>query len=487
MMVGREWTGFEAAALQAVTRQSVREFASRLGVDAKTVSNWRSRGRSVLLRPLTQRLLDTELSRASAGEQAEFLRAITRPTVIPLAVTSGVEPKLSATPRSGTEHISLLPNGTGALSVHTPPGRYFSGSVTPAVVLPARSDGDRVIATLNADTASDLTLHRAQRSIVIATVNTDVGAALYGLDRRRVRARLAASNDGAPLLVPPAYRLDDFTMAILWAVTNLDDALLDDDGELAAATPRLATLDGQPRSVAGSDLAGELSAVSQMWVGSDFCARHILSHADQLSEAPTFWAREQRGEEASTWLLFAHKYQYLQRTATMFASGKTLTRAFCIPPTAVSVSGVPERVLLLLTTALVESFGIIVAVCTEAEYTATPGFVLDHAHRAIVATWINTDRMWHADVTDQRPILREFNDAAGWARSHSILAAATPALRLHALADYLELDWSWLTTRATELADCGTSGFSQPRSRLLSLVGLNRACRFLANLAGQGR
>ena len=134
-MVGREWTGFEAAALQAVTRQSVREFASRLGVDAKTVSNWRSRGQSVLLRPVTQRLLDTELSRASADEQAEFLRVITRPTAIPGAVTSGVGPLLSTTPQSGTEHITLLPNGAGALSVHTPPGRYFSGSVTSAVVL----------------------------------------------------------------------------------------------------------------------------------------------------------------------------------------------------------------------------------------------------------------------------------------------------------------------------------------------------------------
>ncbi|MFE9328120.1 hypothetical protein ACIHDR_42950 [Nocardia sp. NPDC052278] len=321
--------------------------------------------------------------------------------------------------------------------------------------------------------------------MVIATVDTNAGTAFYGLDRRRVRTWLAASNGGAPLLVPPAYRIDDFTLAIYWAVTNLDDALLDDDAELAAAALRSATLASQPRSLAGSDLAQELSAVSQMWVGSDFCARHILRHADQLSGTPTFWAREQRGEEASTWLLFAHKYQYLQRTATMFGTGKTLIRAFCIPPSAVSESGAPERVLLLLTAALIESFGFTGAVCTEAEYTATAGFVLDHAHRAIVATWINTDRIWHTDVTDQRPILREFNEAAGWARSHSILAAATPALRLHALADYLGLDWSWLTVRAAEIADYGTSGFSRPRSRLLSLIGLDRACRFLADLTRQ--
>ncbi len=42
MVRGREWTGFEAAALQEAMRKSVRDFAALLGVDTTTIANWRS-------------------------------------------------------------------------------------------------------------------------------------------------------------------------------------------------------------------------------------------------------------------------------------------------------------------------------------------------------------------------------------------------------------------------------------------------------------
>ncbi len=375
------------------------------------------------------------------------------------------------------------PDEYESVEIRTPPGRFFAGSTTPALVIPAHLDRGRVVATPAKGIIDPTVLRRPQRKLVVATVTGEEGNRFYGLDRRRAHARLTAANDDAPLLIPQAYAVDEFTLALLWAVTNLDDALLDDDAELTNATQRVTSLDLQPRSTAGLELAGDLSAVSQMWLGSDFCARHILRHTGELAEIPAFWTREQRGEEASTWLLFAHKYQYLQRTAALFNSTSAFsTRSFCIPPETVPTSWRPERMLMLLAAALMESWGIYVTVCTDPEYTATQGFLLDPGRRAIVATWIHSDSLWQVDITDHRPTLTEFGDTASWARTHTILSGPTPNERLHQLADYLQLDWSWLVRRCSGLADYGIAGFIQPRSRLLSLAGLDRACRFVADL-----
>ncbi|TLG13920.1 helix-turn-helix transcriptional regulator [Nocardia cyriacigeorgica] len=362
----------------------------------------------------------------------------------------------------------------------TPPGRYFAGTSTPVVVAPAVLDDGRVITT-SLGALREESLGTPRRSMLLASIKTPDGNQYYGLDRRRARARLTAANPGSPLLFPPAYLLDDFTLAIMWAVTNLDDALLDDDVYLADATARLNSLEGQARSAVGRDSAADLSPVSTMWLGSDVCARHILHHASRLAGPPRFWAREQRGEEACTWLLFTHKYNYLLATADMDTDAEPV-RAFCIPQDAVAASGRRERILLLLTAALIESMGIRIAICVEPEYTATPGFVLDRGRRAIVATWVNTDQIWHVDITDRKPVLTEFSDTVGWASTHSIIRMATPPQRLCALADYLSLDWTWLVERARDIANYGGGGLVPPRSRLLSLAGLERACRFLADV-----
>ncbi|NKY87543.1 hypothetical protein [Nocardia veterana] len=477
MQLGSEWTGFEAVVLQTVTRQSVREFADRLGVDAKTVSNWRARGHMVRLRPATQQLLDIELARATSDAQELFFQLIAERDVD--------SPRAPAPADADLGWLGADPSGLQTIT--TPAGRFFSGSATPVLALPARRDGDRIIATVGTTVAVDPLLHRPRRSLVVATVGTEPEAAGYAVDRRHALAKLNSSGDGAPLLVPAAYRLDPFTTAVLWAVTNLDDALLDDDAELHTATTQLAAPDTPPRPGVGPDLTGAMSAVSQMWLGSHVCARHILGHTDELTQPPVFWSREQRGEEASTWLLFAHKYRYLQTIAQKVSAAETLTRAFCIPPAAVTASPQPERVLLMLTAALIESFAITVAVCGDPEYSATQGFVLDHTRRAIVASWVNSDHIWHVDVTDHRPTLREFTDAAAWARAHSILSGTTPTTRLRSLAGYLELDWTWLTGRARQLADHGVSGFTRPRSRLLSLAGIEQACQFLGDLPDTDR
>lgn len=369
-------------------------------------------------------------------------------------------------------------------SFDTPAGRFFAGSTITATSYPARDDG-RIVVRVPADIARDPVLLRPRRALVLGYADGRNRLRLFCLDVRTTRNRLANAIDGAPLLIPSAYELDDLTAGILWAVTNLDDALLDDDGTLAEIEPRLRARDSAANSSGGRDLAPDLSAVSRMWLGSEFCARHILRHADTLQEVPAFWTREQRGEEASTWLLFAHKYNYLAHTAATFtAAGTKPTRTFCVPATTVTDSPTSERVLLLLAVALMESFGIQVTVCAEPEYSAVAGFALDQRRRAIVANWVGQDGIWQVDVTDHRPTLREFADAHSYADAHSVISGATPASRVRAFADYLRLDWAWLTRRCADLGDYGTAGFAQPRSRLLSTVGMDRACRFVGDLGG---
>ncbi|MGH2379789.1 MAG: hypothetical protein ACRDG7_01025 [Candidatus Limnocylindria bacterium] len=193
-----------------------------------------------------------------------------------------------------------------------------------------------------------------------------------------------------------------------------------------------------------------------------------------------FWTREQHGEEASTWLLFAHKYDYLRNLAARFTRG--MARTFCIPPEMVNASPPAERILLILAVSLMESFGIRVQVVSDAEYETVDGFVLDGNRRAIVANWVRADGIWHVDTTTSRPALRQYADAAGYACAHSVMRTRTPTHRLRTLSDYLGLDWAWLTRRCAELADYGTEGIARPHSRLLSVAGVDRACRYLGQL-----
>ncbi|WP_281916534.1 hypothetical protein [Nocardia sputorum] len=59
MVRARQWTGFEAAALQEAMRKSIREFAALLGVETTTITNWRSGLSAVTPRSGTQAILDT--------------------------------------------------------------------------------------------------------------------------------------------------------------------------------------------------------------------------------------------------------------------------------------------------------------------------------------------------------------------------------------------------------------------------------------------
>lgn len=66
------WTGREATALRAALRLSLRGFAARLGVGARTVSRWEELQQDTVPLPEIQAVLDTALAQASEDAQARF-------------------------------------------------------------------------------------------------------------------------------------------------------------------------------------------------------------------------------------------------------------------------------------------------------------------------------------------------------------------------------------------------------------------------------
>ncbi|MFC9660244.1 hypothetical protein ACFVJ5_08405 [Nocardia sp. NPDC127606] len=71
MVRGREWTGFEAAALQEAMRYSMRDFASLLGIETSTVANWRKGLSGVTPRTKVQAILDTTYQQRATPEDRE--------------------------------------------------------------------------------------------------------------------------------------------------------------------------------------------------------------------------------------------------------------------------------------------------------------------------------------------------------------------------------------------------------------------------------
>jgi len=307
---------------------------------------------------------------------------------------------------------------------------------------------------------------------------------LYGVDLRVAHRRIAQS-PGVPsaVVIPRAYEIDDLTYGIIWAVTSLDDALLADDSALDQRHRQLREFEQQPQSSAGSQAAAGLSAAARLWLGSSFCARHILRHLASPLGLPTFWTREQTGEEACAWLLFRHKHAYLQQISGQFAgTADPLVRGFCVPEDAVTASARWERLLLFLSVALMESLGIRVKICTEPEYADVDGFVLLPGDRAIIATWVRAESIWCADLVGRSPAVRTFANVTGHASAHSVTEAATPGDRLAALAAYLGLDWPWLWRRCADLGKHGCAGLVYPRSRLLSTNAVDAALHFTGML-----
>ncbi|MPZ66553.1 MAG: XRE family transcriptional regulator [Pseudonocardiaceae bacterium] len=306
----------------------------------------------------------------------------------------------------------------------------------------------------------------------------DEAPTYLAMDRRTARRQLQSGS----VIVPGAFAMDALTLGILWALANLDDALLADDTELTECRRLLRTQLPSADISIPPELVTELSATSYGWLGSDSCARYIVRATETFTTRPVFWTREQRGEEASSWLFFRHKLDYLRVTSHRFGSrGDPVVRDFCIPEETVYTSPPAERVLVLLAAALMESLGIRTQVCTDPQLSTVDGFVLAPGTRAVIATWVRTEGRWHVDSTASRSALAAFGTRQ--AAVHQIRDAPSPVERLTALAGYLGLDWIWVTRRCRELSPHTCAGFARPRSRLLSTEGVDVACRYLAQLA----
>jgi transcriptional regulator with XRE-family HTH domain len=361
-----------------------------------------------------------------------------------------------------------------------PGGRSMLGSQLSLQIHPARTEAGRVIVSIPDQRRAEEFLTRPNRSLLVGAVNNEAAPQFYVLDGRQARGKLQKNGGVYEVTAPTAYELDDLTYGILWAVSNYDDALQADDQALAETRSDLKAYERLSSSAVSREAAPGLNTVAHMWLGSDFCARHILRALPDLPEVPAFWTREQRGEEASAWLIFDHKYPYLRETTK--ALGATSTRAFCIPENVVRSSPRHERILLFLAVALMEAMGIHTQFTADPSYEAVEGFVVAPDREAVIANWVRGDGMWHVDVTARSSVVREFTNAAQDVSAHSITAASTPAARLRALAQYLDLSWSWLIQRCTQLARAGSSGLIQSRSRLVSPTGIDTACKYVGSL-----
>ncbi|MET7921978.1 helix-turn-helix transcriptional regulator [Streptomyces avermitilis] len=372
-------------------------------------------------------------------------------------------------PEFGVDWHALLPGG-----------RSMLGSQLSLQVHPARIDRGRVIVSVPDQRRAEEFLTRPHRGLLVGAVDTGVATRFYALDSRAARTKLARNGGICEVTAPAAYELDDLTYGILWAVSNYDDALQADDTALSETRRDLKAYERLSASAVSREAAPGLNTVAHMWLGSDFCARHILRALPDLPTLPAFWTREQRGEEASAWLIFDHKLPYLRETTKTL--GGTSTRAFCIPEDVVRSSPRYERILLFLAVALMESLGIHAQFTTDPAYEAVEGFVVAPHKEAVIANWVRGDGMWHVDMTARSSVVREFTIAARDVDTDSITAAPTPAGRLRALAQYLELPWSWLIERCGQLAQHGSSGLIQSRSRLVSAVGIDAACTYVGSL-----
>jgi len=320
-------------------------------------------------------------------------------------------------------------------------------------------------------------------ALVLATLRAPSGTGLFAVDAAHVRRHLTVDRPVDVLPIPTAYRLDDLTYALIWALTNLDEGLSADDAALRAGAADLdAQLTRPLTAVARAALPG-ISAVGALWLGSRHCARHTLRRLPAHPDGLAFWNRESRGEEAAAQLFFRHAPDVVRAALARLGDGVAPAgSAFCVPAAAVKDSPTFERLLLFLAIARTEAGGLPAWVCVEPEYSQVDAFLLAPGQRAVVGNWLRTPDVCQVDVTDRKAALRTYADAVEHARAHNVATGPTPAARLRSLADHLELDWSWVTRRARELSEYGLADMLRPRSRLLTLSQVDSVLAFLGKL-----
>lgn len=358
-------------------------------------------------------------------------------------------------------------------------GRHFDGTAIGLHLYEAAPDGDHV-ELKDADLPHLQSFVRSsRRGVILASLGAAGGTGLYLLDAAHARHKLAS---GQIPRIPAAYQLDDLTFALARALYVLDDGMLADDLPLSDRAEELGYYVKTGDSAPPRTDMPELSPVGAAWLGSSLCGQYITRRLDELPAVPVFWTREATGEECAPWLLFRHKHRYLQAVASRFAGAASpLGRAFCVPETAVHSTEPSERILLLLTVAMMEMHRITVWITSDPNYAQTEGFVLAQ-DRTILANWIREDSVWRVATTSAAEDVAPYQEAIAHAQSHSIVDGATPATRLQALAAYLELDWTWVVARCRELGESGITGMLRPRSRHLTLTALDQTLRFLGAL-----
>ncbi|MEU5874186.1 helix-turn-helix transcriptional regulator [Glycomyces sp. NPDC047369] len=350
------------------------------------------------------------------------------------------------------------------LAVAGPAGTWYPGAVTPAIAFTARTAGRGVL--LDAGAITGLRAPLSGRHLLIGI---DEHGCHFAADAAAALAHHRQGLAEAPVRIPTAHQLDELTGALLWALSNLEQSLHADDAVIDQA------------STAGPGRL-DLTPVTQAWLGSSACAAHLLANLDRIDRPAQFWTRERTGEEASTWLFFAHKVAYLQSTRNLYRStAATATRTFCIPEATLAGTSTQERLLLLMALALMESFTVAIRVCTHLEYAATDGFATDSS-TAIIATWVRAANQVTMDVVANRPSLADFDDAIRHTGECNAAPGDTPVQRLQSAAAFLGIDWAWFATRCTQIASTGLDTLLVPRSRHLTIDGPARACDFIARL-----
>lgn len=105
------WTGAEARLLREVAlRLSLRDFADRLGVPARTISKWEQVGAARVPRPHMQAMLDTALERAEPAARLRFEAALAERQVAlvhPAAVVTGLAPEQAQSLESSTTSAAV--------------------------------------------------------------------------------------------------------------------------------------------------------------------------------------------------------------------------------------------------------------------------------------------------------------------------------------------------------------------------------------------
>ncbi|MEU0990635.1 hypothetical protein [Streptomyces sp. NPDC005953] len=378
---------------------------------------------------------------------------------------------------------TTAPPGTGGVW-YLDGADFFDGTSVAVAQYEATRQGDGVVIGVE-DLAHVRSFVRPlRRSLLIASLGAQGGDDLYLLDGAHARQRTALPHVDR-VTVPGAYRVDPLTYALVWAGLNIDDSLQADDQALHGEVEELAAGLGGERAGIARSAVPDLSCVGAVWLGSHLCANYVDRFLPRSWPSAQLWVQPQSGEEAAAWLFIRDRHRFLSRLKDQGHGHRSESTAgqvaFCVPEVAVKGAEPFERVLLLLAMAVMEVHHFRVSLCTEPEYAALDEVVVLPRKRAIVANWLpRGDGICHAAVTDDPARVALYEGAIGHARARSAVAAPDAVSRLRLAADYLDLDWAWLTGRCRDLARTGTKALFRPRSRLVDLGAVEQSIAFLA-------